>query len=207
MEHLTNCWNCGKIPEEVHFCSSCHSLQPPATNYYDFFGLEHKLNLNLRDLEKRFYTLSRRLHPDVYFRRPPKERQYSLDATAMLNDGYRTLRDPISRAEYLLKQNGFDIGEQKSNNVPPELLEEVFELNMALEEVRSGDESVRLQLEEAREKFLTMRDDVDAELQAKFEEYDRAPSQDVLREIRSLLNRRTYVRNLVNQVEAALQPV
>jgi len=170
MEHLTNCWNCGKVPEEVHFCSSCHSLQPPATNYYDFFGLEHKLNLNLRDLEQRFYTFSRRLHPDVYFRRPQKERQYSLDATAILNDGYRTLRDPISRAEYLLKQNSFDIGEQKSNNVPPELLEEVFELNMALEEVRSGDESARPQLEEAREKFLAMRDDVDAELQAKFEE-------------------------------------
>ena len=53
---------------------------------------------------------------------------------AILNDGYRVLRDPIKRAEYLLAQEGFDIGEQRSKNVPPELLEEVFELNMLLEE-------------------------------------------------------------------------
>ena len=65
----------------------------------------------------------------------PDQRRISEDATATLNDGYRTLKEPVSRAEYLLKEHGFDIGEQKSGNVPPELLEEVFELNMALEEV------------------------------------------------------------------------
>ena len=54
------------------------------------------------------------------------------------------------------KENGFDIGEQKSANVPAELLEEVFELNMALEELRSGDEEARPQLESAQRKFAAM---------------------------------------------------
>ena len=62
------------------------------------------------------------------------EREYALEVTAILNDAYRTLRDPIARALYLLKLEGFDIGEQSTKDVPPELLEEVFELNMALEE-------------------------------------------------------------------------
>ena len=64
--------------------------------------------------------------------------QHALDATARLNDAYRTLRDPMGRAMYLLKLEGFDVGEQGGKDVPPELLEEVFELNMALEEIRDG---------------------------------------------------------------------
>ncbi len=85
--------------------------------------------------------------------KPEAERQRALDMSSALNDAYRTLRDPIKRAQYLLSLEGFDIGEQRSKDVPPELLEEVFELNMALEEMRGGDDSARPQLEQAREEF------------------------------------------------------
>src|SRR5579863_892305 len=170
-------------------------MSPVPSNYYDFFGLEHKLDLDLADLEKRFYALSRQYHPDLYSLKSREEQQYALDATAILNDAYRTLRDPLARAEYLLKENGFDIGEQGSTNVPPELLEEVFELNMALEELRGGDDSVRPALEEARKKFGAMRDGVDADLQARFAEYDRTREHNVLADIRGILNRRRYIRN------------
>jgi len=174
------------------------------SNYYDFFGLEHRLDLDLKDLEKRFYALSRQYHPDGYTLKSREEQQVALDATAILNDAYRTLRDPLARAEYLLKENGFDIGEQGSKNVPPELLEEVFELNMALEELRGGDDTARPALEDARNKFVGMRDQVDGELQAKFAEYDRTRDNNVLSEIRGMLNRRRYIRNLVNEVEKEL---
>src|SRR3954447_26528098 len=131
-------------------------MQPPA-NYFDFFGLPHKLNLDGKDLESRFYALSKQWHPDRFARASQEQRRVSENATATLNDGYRTLREPVARAEYLLRENGFDIGEQKSGNVPPELLEEVFELNMALEDV----ESSRPQLEEMRLKFAAMREEID----------------------------------------------
>jgi len=175
-----------------------------SSNFYDFFGIEHKLNLDLKDLEKRFYSLSRQWHPDKFTLKSAEEQQQALDATAILNDGYRTLRDPLARAEYLLKEHGFDIGEQGAKNVPPELLEEVFELNMALEELRGGDESARGGLEEARNRFVAMREGIDSELQEKFVEYDRAKDRNVLAQIRTILNRRRYVRNLVNEVEKEL---
>jgi molecular chaperone HscB len=174
------------------------------SNYYDFFGLEHRLDLDLKDLEKRFYRLSRQYHPDHFTLKSREEQQYALNATSILNDAYRTLRDPLARAEYLLKQNGFDIGEQGTKNVPPELLEEVFELNMALEELRGGDDSARPALEEARDKFLAMRDEIDRELSRKFVEYDAARDRGSLPQIRGILNRRRYVRNLVNEVEKEL---
>ena len=179
-------------------------MTPLPANYYDFFGLPHHLDLDLKDLEQRFYTLSRQYHPDLYTLKSREEQQYALDATALLNDGYRTLRDPLARAEYLLKENGFDIGDQGSKNVPPELLEEVFELNMALEELRGGDDSARPALEEARDKFTGMRSDVDTQLKEKFSAYDSTADRGVLEEIRGILNRRRYIRNLVNEVEREL---
>ncbi|MEO7653837.1 MAG: Fe-S protein assembly co-chaperone HscB [Bryobacteraceae bacterium] len=176
-------------------------MDRPPSNYFDFFGLPHNLNIDAKDLEARFYSLSRKFHPDLFARRPAEERQYSLDATAILNDGYRVLKDPVLRAEYILTAHGFPIGEQKSSNVPPELLEEVFELNMALEEIRGGDESVRPQLAEARQKFLAMRDESDGELSAQFSSYDGNKDHAALEQIRSILNKRRYIRNLIGEVE------
>jgi molecular chaperone HscB len=179
-------------------------MGPLPSNYYDFFGLEHRLDLDLKDLERRFYALSRQYHPDRFTLKGAEEQLVALDATAILNDGYRTLRDPLTRAEYLLKENGFDIGEQGTKNVPPELLEEVFELNMALEELHGGDELARAGLEAARDKFIAMRGEIDGELQTKFAEYDGVRNLNILAQIRGMLNRRRYVRNLVNEVEKEL---
>jgi len=115
-------------------------------------------------------------------------------------------RDPVKRANYVLKREGFDIGEQRSKDVLPELLEEVFELNMALEEMRGGDDSARPQLEAARQNFSGMLADSDGQLQALFERYDAAQDREILAKLRAALNRRKYIQNLVTEVEKALAP-
>ena len=170
-----------------------------AQDYYEFFGLPRKLSVDTDDLQRRFYSLSREFHPDRSARKSAEDQQYALDATAILNDGYRVLRDPIKRAEYLLAQEGFDIGEQRSKDVPPELLEEVFELNMLLEETPDRGE-----LEHAREKFQGMQRDTDTELESLFGKYDSSGDRGVLQTIRGVLNRRRYIQNLVRDVEKAL---
>lgn len=172
--------------------------------YYEIFGLEPRLRLDADDLQRRFYELSRRFHPDRFQMKSAGERQQSLDSTALLNDAFRTLRDPVSRAEYVLQASGFNIGEQRSKDVPEELLEEVFELNMTLEELRGGDQQARPQLEQARGKFLAMRDASDVRLAELAARWDSTGDRGVLAEIRALLNRRRYIRNLVNEVEKAL---
>ncbi len=184
------CWNCAKTVSG-RFCGHCKALQPPVDEYFEFFDLPRNLALDAKDLEKRFYALSRQLHPDLYSRKEPREREYSLEATAILNDAYRALRDPIARAQYLLKLEGFDIGEQTTKDVPPELLEEVFELNMALEE------DARPELEAARRKFEGMRGEIDADVEQKFLDWDAARNRETLAAIRGLLNRRKYITNLI----------
>lgn len=192
--------------EPALFCPSCQTLQPPPKDYYALLGLGRKLNLATDDLQRRFYELSRQLHPDRFMRKPERERQYSLDASSILNDAYRALKDPVKRAQYVLSQEGFDVGEQRSKDVPAELLEEVFELNMALEEMRGGDDSARPQLETAEKNFTNMLSDVDQQLETLFEKYDQAQSRDTLTEIRGALNRRKYIQNLVDEVHKELAP-
>lgn len=182
-----------------------------AKSFFEFFGLERKLNLDSDSLQKRFYELSRQWHPDRFTRKSFEEQQQALEATSILNDGYRTLRDPVKRAEYLLAEEGFPIGEQRSKDVPADLLEEVFELNMSLEELKSGDDSVRPQLESAKTHFISMRSGVDHNLENLFEKYDSSEAlsetaKQALHEIRGLLNRRRYIENLVRDVDRALKP-
>ena len=160
-----------------------------APDYFGFFDLPRNLAIDLKDLETRFYRLSRKYHPDVHARKSPQEREQAEESTALLNDGYRVLRDPIARAGYLLKIEGFDIGEQTTKDVPPELLEEIFELNMELEEGNGG----------AKERFLEMRNEVDAEIKGKFDEWDAGRKRESLAELRGLLNRRKYISNLIDK--------
>jgi molecular chaperone HscB len=164
--------------------------------YFEIFEIPPALALDPKDLEKRFYALSRKLHPDL--RRNPAERAEAEEATAVLNDAYRTLKDPIKRAEYVLKQEGFDIGEQGTKDVPPELLEEVFELNMMLEELleavpESGAAYVNGPWVEIQDKLTK----ADEELGSQFKQWDAGHQHETLGAIRGILNRRKYITNLI----------
>src|ERR1700758_1304968 len=139
------CWSCSVAHNEsTLFCPHCSKIQPPpGADFFSVFGLAPRLNLDLSSLEKEFHRLSRKLHPDRFARAAVNEREWSLADTALLNDAYRTLKDPLRRTEYLLKLMGAEIGEEHSgkdrrdpSRVPADLLEEAFDLNMQLEEMR-----------------------------------------------------------------------
>ena len=168
--------------------------------FYEALGLEPKLALDSEDLKKRFYDRSRQWHPDRFSRGTAEEKQRSEEMTSTLNDAFRALRDPVSRAEYFLSQSGLEL----AKDAPPELLEEIFELNMALEELRGGDESAREQLISARERFAEMLGETDTALADLFGRYDQTSDKAVLEEVRAVLNRRKYVSNLLRDVEKEL---
>jgi len=200
----------------------------PAADYFAVFDLPRKLHLDLAQLERRFYGLSRKFHPDVYATKSPEEQQWSLDQTSFLNDAYRTLKNPVTRTEYLLRLEGVvfeaakrEDGAPKDSRIPPDMLEEVFELNMQLEEMRMGkkmgerDEQVAKDLEAAKERFEQMLASSNDDLQKFWTEWDEviasgADAEDPLRvsvrdKMVGLLNRRSYVRNLVRDVNEALE--
>jgi molecular chaperone HscB len=227
IEGEAECWSCSQaLCVREHFCSRCGKVQPtrPMT-HFEFFGLRKKLNIDTGKLEKDFYALSRKLHPDVYARARGNEQDWSLQKTSQLNDAYRTLKDPIARTQYLLSLEGVQLeeqskaatdkaresGEEKKQVVPPELLEEVFELNMQLQELKMGerDPETIAQLESAKKKFEQKLDDSTFELKKYWDAWDSEPDQaaqkQAMDQMVELLNRRSYIRNLVRDVSAALE--
>jgi len=215
------CWSCSiGHNDSTLFCPHCSKIQPPpGGDYFSVFGLEPKLNLDLPALEHEFHRLSRKLHPDRFARAEENEKQWSLADTALLNDAYRTLKDPIRRTEYLLKLLGAGIGdgheskEQKDARVPADLLEEVFELNMQLEELRAArasgeaDPALEANLTEAKEKFEGLLQAVDEDLHAEWKEWDesdRAARGAAQKKLVALLDRRRYLSNLLRDVNEVL---
>jgi molecular chaperone HscB len=174
------------------------------SDYFAVFGIPVTLALDLPELQRRFYVLSKQYHPDRFGRASAAEQQYALDFTSLLNDAWRVLRDPQARAEYVLQNNGLEAGDSRGNPPPAELLEEVFELNMALEELRQGEAEARGPIREALDRFLALREALDSEREALFLRYDANPAAETLRQLRALLNRRRYIENLVRDAQQAL---
>ncbi len=223
------CWSCGKPLEgTAAVCAECGKVQPASAvhDYFAVFGLPRKLTVDTSALERSFYRLSRKLHPDVYARASAEEQQWSLDQTSLLNDAYRTLKNPVARTEYLLRLEGKPIASEeqlaqgdkpKDSRAPADMLEEVFELNMQLEEMRMNrkmgedDPTLRGDLEKARSEFEGQLAALDEELKTHWQQWDAAvdagaadSAEPVKEKMFSLLDRRRYIRNLVRDVNDAL---
>ena len=222
------CWSCSVAHNEsTLFCPHCSKIQPPpGSDYFSVLGLRPHLNLDLSSVERKFHRLSRRLHPDRFARAAENEKEWSLADTALLNDAYRTLKDPITRTEYLLKLHGAEIGEEHSgknrrhgemgaSRVPADLLEEAFDLNMQLEEMRMAqkmgedeDPGLKQDLTMAREKFEGLRNAVDEDLRAQWSAWDNgddAARHGAQKVMVALLDRRRYLSNLVRDVSETLE--
>ena len=223
----------------AHFCQECGKVQPPTpVDYFTFFGLPFRLNLEPEKLEGEFYALSQHLHLDINAINSDREQQWSLEKSSQLNDAYRTLKDPITRTEYLLRLQGVQLEEQskaateearrtgkiKKQVVPPDLLEQVFELNMQLEEMRMNkkmgepDRTLERELQDSRKQLQDKYNGLLQELQAAWNQWDglidRAEQGgSVLEEDRiavrdtmvDVLNRRSYLSNLLRDIDEVLE--
>lgn len=218
------CWACGGPVGREHFCPACGKIQPqpPELDYFAFFGLARTLLLDRDGLERQFHQLSWKLHPDNFSTATAYERELSLEKAAVLNDAYRTLRDPVGRVEYLLQLEGVRKEGEIKQQAPPDLLEEVFELNEYLEELRAAQHAggsekevgeLRHRLETARHQFEAKLHAVEEELLARAREWDAllaagaeaAMRRAKLQAMSEILNRHSYIRNLVRNVTDELE--
>ena len=215
------CWNCHERTIGTHFCGSCGKVLKPSTDsdYFALFGLPRKLWIEMAALEKKFLQLNWKLHPDNFVNANEEERELSLRRSSELNDAYRVLRDPLARVEYLLEIEGQRKEGETKQQAPPELLEEVFELNESLDELREAKESggdlaaLKGRLQSAENNFKEKLGEVDEQLQGAAKDWDvavDANSDDAARKkvfarMNELLNRRSYIRNLVANVAKELE--
>ena len=190
----------------------------PKADHFSLFGLPRKLWIEMSSLEQKFLQLSWKIHPDNFVKASTDEQERALRQSSQLNDAYRVLRDPVARVEYLLELEGTRKEGEQKQQAPPELLEEVFELNESLDELReaksSGGDlaSLKSKLEAAEGNFQEKLGEVDAQLQSAAQQWDAAIDANagdsdrkaIMIRLNELLNRRSYIRTLVNNVQKEL---
>jgi molecular chaperone HscB len=182
-------------------------------DFFSFLGLSRKLNLDMADFEQRYRALSRQVHPDYFYNATAAERRASLEQSSYLNDAYRTLRNPVSRIDYLLKIEGLAAQgpEHASKQVPAGLLEEVFALNEELDEVRgqrergAPAEAWQSRLERARQPIEAKRVEHEAQLETLSAQWDATGDRAVLEALRDRVLERNYITNLLAGIERELK--
>ncbi|GJL62112.1 MAG: hypothetical protein NPIRA04_07660 [Nitrospirales bacterium] len=202
-------------------CGQCVKVQPLSKDldYFTCMRLPRLLDIDQDKLQETFYDLSRTFHPDFYSGKDDQEQIISLGNSALLNTAYRTLKDPIQRAEYLIRLEAGSVKEIRSNP-PADLFDEILELQEDLDEYRSlspkNDEErmkeLRQKLHGNREALERRQAQMESSLKEKFSEWDviqrRSPQSTdereekdaVLKSMQEILSDKTYVRNIVNDL-------
>ena len=213
------CRSCGAgAPVDEHFCPQCSRILALGRHgdYFAFFGLPRTLTIDATDLERRFRELSRKFHPDYFYNASPTERLASLERSSYLNDAYRALKNPATRVEHLLAIEGMPPvkSEDGTAKVPAGLLEEVFELNEELDEIREARESgadaaglgARLQsartpIDAKREAHERQLESLAAQWDAQLESGSSEARRATLDALRERLLERNYINNLLATIE------
>jgi len=151
------CWSCEKNAGPGLTCAACGALQPPdpKADHFSVFGVEQRFALDVNDLERRYKEMTKVLHPDRFARADERARRASLKRSIQLNEAWRTLKDPVRRAEYLLSLSGVVVGGEEGTTrrvdgekvrlpVAPALLMEVMELREGLAEARAANDHPRV---------------------------------------------------------------
>jgi len=111
----------------------------PGKNHFELFGLSATFDIDTDDLAVRYRELQRRVHPDKFANASDQDRRLSLQMTALINEGFHTIKDPVRRGRYLLSLRGIDLGDETDTKMDPAFLLEQMELREKLEEVRQAD--------------------------------------------------------------------
>ncbi|MBI3805134.1 MAG: Fe-S protein assembly co-chaperone HscB [Nitrospirae bacterium] len=219
------CWKCGAEIESLSLCDRCAALQPiPAeADYFTLFHLGAQLKIDLPQLQAKFYELSRAFHPDFYQKKSAEEQAISLENSAIVNKAYRTLRDPVQRAEYLIQR--VEGGGAISTEAPADLFDEIFEVQELLEEAKEvpSDPAERDRLlralREAQVKFEARQEEGRQALDQFSSEWDRLQDarhnpgdadlseeqKRILAEIKRILSHRGYLERVIDNLEAGIE--
>ena len=103
------------------------------SNHFELFGLEPAYALDGAALEQAYRDIQSKIHPDRFAHAGDSERRASMQWTTRVNEAFRTLKDPVQRAKYLLEMNGVDVAFETNTTMPADFLMRQLELREALE--------------------------------------------------------------------------
>ena len=165
-------------------------------NYFELFGIGQCFELDMSQLSARYRDLQRALHPDKFAAAPEQERRIALQRAAQVNTAYQVLKEPLTRARYLLSLAGIDVDNDNKTISDFEFLEQQIELREALAEIR-GAASPLDELMALNDRLQQMAKAFIQQLAACFARGDQA----ALTEARATVDKLQFVRKLQDEAQ------
>lgn len=202
---MAACWACGKEAGDGSFCAACEKIQPSRPrDLFAVLGLPRRFHVDEAVIEKAQRDLSRKIHPDKFARAEPRERRFAVEQTTQINEAVKTLKNPVKRAEYLLRTEGFTLATDESGKTTPgqklplEFYEEVMEDREALLEAKAeGDGAV----ERLVAKVTARRDERLRVVDTAFGAWESGAGRDVLTPAVNELAKLRYDARFLDEVE------
>lgn len=125
---------------------------------FELFGLPVRWEVDLAALEKAYREAQKAVHPDRVAQGDAKARLEAMQKTSAINEAYKILKDPMRRAEELLRRRGIVISDDAK--MPQDFLHEILDLREALEEAKAAKDLDRVRtlaakVSESRDAALT----------------------------------------------------
>ena len=114
-------------------------------DFFTLFGLPRQFAVDESALEAAWHDLQSQVHPDRYAHLPDVDKRLSMQWATRVNEGFRTLKRPLERAQYLLELAGVDTALETNTAMSPAFLMEQMEWREAVEEARGAGEVVELE--------------------------------------------------------------
>ena len=171
-------------------------LISPGRNHFELLGLPPAYALDPANLESRYRELQGRVHPDRFAAGTDADRRLAMQWATRANEAYRTLRDPVARARYLLALKGFDTGEESNTSMPPDFLMQQMEWREAVAEARGA---------RAKDRLEHLRGEIGGERAEMLRQLERAIDRDSNYEAGcSLVRKLRFLEKLDEEIEEAL---
>lgn len=161
-------------------------------NYFELFDLPVKLPVDVSLLTAHYQQLQRQYHPDNFATANDNDKMVMVQKSAMINDGYHTLKNPIKAAEHLLSLKGFDVATEQNIIHDADFLMEQFVLREKLEDIESQDDFVIL--DDFHSQVFARQRDVYKELLEFIDKQDWEAALNQIFKIR-------YLTRLIEQIE------
>ncbi len=166
---------------------------------FQTLGLRPGLKLDGEALRETFYELSRRTHPDKFILAPSPEPSYALRWSTAINRAYQTLRDPITRSQYLLESEKFPT--PASTPVPLDLAEAYFDLQDLLTE-SPGEAQSENRLAVFRESLTRQLEETEKEWAPLAEAWESASNHgETLGKLHQHLTKLRYLRSMITDLD------
>lgn len=208
------CWNCRETVSDSDICPSCVKIQPIGrkADFFSILGLPVRLLFEPERLTASFHEKSRIFHPDFHQGEESGEQLISLENAALVNQAFKTLKDPFERAAYYLDLTAPHHSPQgQKTSLSPALLMEVMELKESLEDVvqKEGKAKALSRLSEnisAAEKQILEDMEAMDKLSTKKQEGTSIMINDKRASLRQKLEYRKYLKSIERDLKGQRDP-